>query len=371
MILSRSPYYYIIPGGGLNIDNAKLTITIWAGDVNTPPVAPIVYNLAKKTIDDEQAIFEISSYIREFFIKNIDQFDTGSHMDSCWVKLEWELFEAGSETPDASGDETILGIDGFGYYEQGMNSQPAPIAFTSLFSKSDSDLNVPIIADGTVNTVEFILSGNVVLSIDLTSNISSDESEDKIVYLNAPKSMMAIVENDGGIYEANKCFCANDTYDINRVDFKFDSDLITSLNVENIVDFQKTPKEIKFYDKNGTLQVITMMGEFEDSLNVDKTIHNTSTITGQGSLWQSYQVDKHNRRVLNINGQYSVNVNSGWVKESHNEIFKQLILSDHVWIEDLPVIINSENIVFEKDKPTGLINYQLDFNYANNTINNL
>ena len=68
-------------------------------------------------------------------------------------------------------------------------------------------------------------------------------------------------------------------------------------------------------------------------------------------------------------------LNSGYYPESNNEIFRQLFLSDKVWIEykekTLAVNIENNNIDYKTSLTDSLINYTIDVSFAFDTINNI
>ena len=69
-----------------------------------------------------------------------------------------------------------------------------------------------------------------------------------------------------------------------------------------------------------------------------------------------------------VDSKQSVSVNSNWLPESYNEIFKQLMVSDEIyWVEKdssnsiIPLTISTQNITFKTGVNDKLIQYQFDF----------
>ena len=81
------------------------------------------------------------------------------------------------------------------------------------------------------------------------------------------------------------------------------------------------------------------------------------------------------RRKFNVNGNTKIKVSSGFVDEGNNEAFKQLLLSERVWFyinsEFIPVNVASTSLEYKTKLNDKLINYEIDFDYAYNEINNV
>ena len=71
----------------------------------------------------------------------------------------------------------------------------------------------------------------------------------------------------------------------------------------------------------------------------------------------------------------TLTINSGFVPEEFNEVFKQLMLSEQVWIyykqQVLPINISNQNIDYKTSLNNKLINYTIDVEFSFNTTNNV
>jgi hypothetical protein len=75
----------------------------------------------------------------------------------------------------------------------------------------------------------------------------------------------------------------------------------------------------------------------------------------------TYNVKDNVRKAFNINGNDKITVNTGWVFESYSETITQLMLSEKILLDDVPVLVTTKSF----NKQTGLnnknINYKLEF----------
>lgn len=128
-----------------------------------------------------------------------------------------------------------------------------------------------------------------------------------------------------------------------------------------------TPFDIAFQNKYGALQFITMFKAKTESLSI--TSENFESDRGQPIN------SNHQFVTYNVQGKSKFKINSGFVDEAMNETFKQLFLSEKVWIfKDAiltPITLGSKNLEYKSRQKDRLINYEVEFEYAFNEINNI
>ena len=127
------------------------------------------------------------------------------------------------------------------------------------------------------------------------------------------------------------------------------------------------PINIIFQNKEGAECLLTLFKKSVESLSV--TSETFESDNGQPSE------GNHQFTTYNVQGKSKFSVNSGFVDESMNEIFKQLLLSERVWRLDgsiyTPLTITSKNFEYKTQRNDRLINYNIEFEYAFNEINNV
>ena len=93
----------------------------------------------------------------------------------------------------------------------------------------------------------------------------------------------------------------------------------------------------------------------------------------------SYQTYNHTKRDFNIEANESISLSSGFLNESYNEVFKQLMLSEKVWITNrtntqeqvLPINIKTSNITYKTSVNDRLVEYTIEFDNSYNVLNNI
>jgi hypothetical protein len=127
-----------------------------------------------------------------------------------------------------------------------------------------------------------------------------------------------------------------------------------------------TPIDIAFKNKEGALCILPFFKAQAESLSV--TSEEFQSDRGQA-------IDGFHQYVnFNVQGRTKLKVSSGFVKEEMNEIFKQLFLSEQIWRFDgtnyIPLNISSKSLEYKTRQKDRLINYEVEFDYAFNEINN-
>ena len=148
------------------------------------------------------------------------------------------------------------------------------------------------------------------------------------------------------------------------IEITYNGETITLLIQE---ECRYNPIDIFFQNKEGAEQVITMFKKSTESISITSEEYESNA--GQPSLG-NHQITK-----FNIQGKTKLKVNSGFVSEAMNETFKQLLLSERVWKYEsgvfTPLNVSSSSLEYKTRANDRLINYEVEFNYAFNEINNI
>jgi len=127
------------------------------------------------------------------------------------------------------------------------------------------------------------------------------------------------------------------------------------------------PIDIFFANKSGAQQVLTFFKAKTENLSI--TSEEFESDRNQPSAG-NHQFVKYN-----VQGRTKFKVNSGFVDEDMNETFRQLLLSENVWHYDgtdfIPLNVASKSIEYKTRQNDRLINYEIEFDFAYNEINNI
>lgn len=373
----RSPYFINL--NTTNLTSATLELRIYIGGVETTWQGSPQYTLTSTAIN-EHINFEIAELIKDY----IPAAFSGTYPNSLLAADDYTTVYVDyrtTETITGSSDvvTTVLGVRafyGYGYFEEGANPQllQGYLQSNTTILKSDDDaLRVPVDNENTTS-VAFFNKGEQIYVWTPTSGL---KIQDQIAYVSTASADVdnyrERVEASGGTYEDNPCiqeFLRNETiYPVDEVIINA-IEGVTVLNIENIIECKYTPYKLTFINKFGAYQDIYFFKNSKLAMTTEKDKYKSNILNNGTYATYNAQV-----RLLTKNANQRLTLNSGYYPESNNEVFKQLFLSDKVWIEyknkTLSVNIENNNIDYKTSLTDSLINYTIDVSFAFDTINNI
>ena len=140
---------------------------------------------------------------------------------------------------------------------------------------------------------------------------------------------------------------------------------VTATNVEQTCEPILDPQLVQFVNRYGGLDFIWFFKMRTDSITTEAKEYkllqpnlNYDTTIGQNAKY-------------NFNGKQSVKMNTGFVPENYDELIQDLLLSEKVWINSIPAIVKSTGAEFKTQIRNKNINYEIEFEYAFDLINNM
>ena len=368
----RSPYFvYDNSISGINaLSSAQLKIRIYTGN-STTSITGYQYELSSTAIDGK-VTFEISELVRDYIENNFD----GDYTSSAkWLNLElFRVYVGGSSSTINS---TLSVFDGYGYFSEGANPQNTQTVLQSnktIYKYSDAPLRLP--AHVTTSTeFTFLQDGSSIYNTTLTASTNSDNT---IRYVSSESaagvdSWQDRIVLDSGTVESLDCvkdFLEDvDLYGVDTI-YVDNGSTIEVYNVENIEECLDTPYKLTFVNKFGALQDLWFFKRSTLSMSTTQQTYKSNLVVDG-----SYSINQHQKSILTKQGNESLTLNSGFYSEDNNEVFKQLFLSEQVWIEydseTLPINITSSNLVHKTRLKDKLISYEISLEFSNDTINNI
>lgn len=373
----RSPYFVNLSTA--NLVSAKLEIRIYVGGAETTWLGSPQYTLTSTAIN-EKVNFEIAELIKDYIpaaFNGVYPSNADATEDYTTMYVDYRVTETlntGAQTPvDTLG---LRAFYGYGYFEEGANPQLLQgylQSNTTILKLHDAPIRIPVDNENT-NSVAFLYQGQQVYSWLPSVGL---KIQDQIVYVsngvNGADSFEERVELDGGTFEDNACIDQfEEDFELFPVDEVFVSGVegLTIIQIDNIDECKYTPYKLTFINKFGAYQDIWMFKNSRLAMTTQKDKYKSNILNNGTYATYNAQV-----RLLTKNANQRLTLNSGYYPESNNEIFKQLFLSDKVWIEykdkTLAVNIENNNIDYKTSLTDSLINYTIDVSFAFDTINNI
>jgi len=343
----RSPYIITLSG---EIEGAKINIKLWKPN-GTEPTNP-TYVLSKSIPSETQkeVTFNISQFAKDFIENKLeDVTEIGlTDYNHCYIKVERYYLIDGEYV--YNGEDEYLCTNGYTFFTDGVNYSNLS-EFKSLSTlkeiqynrekKGDyyvqmyfpnNDYKVVYYADS--RRVEYPVTegiNNIPLTID--NYFFEEENYIKVVDANA----------------VGDC-CVGETYEIKAVPV-----------CEPIL----TPSIVSFVNRHGAIQQITFFKMKTENVETTSDKYNLMP-----SNWD-YDVTQGSYKRFNFNGNKSVRMNTGFVPESYGEAIQDLLLSENIWIDKVPALIKTQSLELKTQIRNKNINYELEFEYGFNLINDV
>jgi hypothetical protein len=377
-INTRSPKWFYIEDSDL--DSATLKLYIWNDTKTSVPTNP-TYTITKKALPSSQPTvwFEVAELVRDELDTIFDGDYTGQ---AVWVKAVMIGYDSGGSEIVTETPNTVIAFDGYNYFEE-QNADESALMITNreLFVLEDNTFRVPVYTDAEP-TVVFYKDGEIIASEIISSE---DESADQIKYIsiygddvNWDTFEERVLEDGGVDFENSVCLQSFfNNYSIGAVDkIEVSADgKIETIKVKVLEECKYEPKKVTFINKFGALQDIYFFKKSVEKMNVKKESYKANILNAD----KTYNISSHTNRDFNITAKESITMSSGFLSEEYNEVFKQMMLSEKVWITNiiktgeqvLPINVKTSNITYKTSLNDKLVDYTFDFDYSFNVINDI
>jgi len=375
IINTRSPFFVSITDS--NISYATLDVEIYTGDKTVDYTGTPDYALKKSKIGSNTTItFEIAELIKDFLeiVFNGSYSSTNDNYVSKWVRTVITSYDA-TDTQISQTIDINLALNGFNYFEEGNTSPTVSTLITNkvVFALADNTYSVPFYT-GNGGQVSFKKDGEVLSTFNLTA---SDESNDQVKQVNVNGNVNyqnyeeRVLTNTNAVVEKSSCltrfFDEVSVGDIDTISITGEPDI----KVITISECKYQPYKITFINKFGVLQDMYFFKKAVEAMTTKRETYKGTTINNG-----VYSISDHTKRDFNIQANETIKLSSGYLNEEYNEVFKQMMLSEKVWLTDeddnvLPINIKTSSINYKTSLNDKLVEYTIDFDRSYNVINNV
>ena len=366
----RSPYFVNIPDAF--ITSAVLDLYIYTG-VSVATMDEVMYSI-ETDVYNGVVSFEISQLIADYV--NI-AFDGSFSSNVVWVNYQITKTIAGGVPSTPETPVTLPVFDGMGYFEDGANPQLSDRVLQSnktIYSYNGNIFNLPIQQD-ELSYIDLMYQGSIVG--DRATFTPTTNSGDVIRYVSYtnPSNCSSVVnylfeDRNNYLFEDVNNYIFDDLSLVDAIKITYTDASTETIKIKNISENKHTPYRLTFVNKYGALQSVWMFKRSDLSMSVENENYRGFLYNGS-----SYSVSEHQYRNYNIKARETISLNSGFYTEDYNEVFRQLLLSERVWIDYkdqiLPVNIKSNEMSFKTQVNDKLIDYKMDFEFAFDKINNV
>ena len=339
----RSPYFVSTYQSGMV--SASIDIYIYSGVKTTDRPASPTYTLSSNAVS-ARVDFEIADLVKDYIEMTLSYVNSPSILNNVWV--DYIVTRYFVNTTSVQPLVNLTAFYGYGYITDGVNpqlgGQAALLSNNYIVKNADDKLYFPVDNSFGGTTVEFKKDGSLVNTVTISS---TNNSYDQVEYFS----------NTG----------ATDNVDQVIVSSGIKSQEYTVENIEECLD---TPYRLTFVNKYGALQSLTMFKKSVRNMNTNVTYYKRNIIENA-----NYNLGEAQKAIVLKNANESLTLNSGFYPENNNDVFKELLLSEYVWIKygasEIPCNIASSSISYKTSRNDKLINYTLEIEFANDVVQNI
>jgi hypothetical protein len=367
VIYARSPYTISIDETGQI--GSKIELRIWYNG-DTKPTLPM-YTFSKQipSITQTETYYNISPYIKDFIApinpETVDLIDTEEKEMYCLVEVITFYTE---DLIDYTEIETLdfVAVNGFTNPNLGANqitedsvvylTDPTIKVLTDqLETVFSSTQNVPyfnVLVDWTAEPTKEVSytyadfqNNNIVTEVILT-----DADDAGIYNLKVPYRL------NGSAYENGN------TVQIINTDRTGDLPIIT---YETVCEPKYTPVRCDFINRQGGWQTIVFFKAQTNNFDFK-----SSDFKVLPANWD-YNPKEGGMKSFNFEAMQTVKLNTGWVAENYINFMFDLMASETVLLDGIPAQLKSKSLPYKTGLKDRNINYEIDFEYTYNLINNV
>ena len=344
-IFVRSPYTIAIDEVGQI--GSRIELFVWnLGSVE--PSDPS-YTFTKDIVSATQTenVYNISNAISEYIsiIKPVfssSAISTESPENYCFAKVK-RYYKDDTNTFNLIDEETFVCFEGYTNFLGGANQNSTSI-FVPLFNQ-----NLKIYKDE--------VSSNYV-------NIYLEVGEYR--YFAPPLGYTNLVVTESKLYRFK--YSAFGNYILEQkidLDPGFTYVTLFTFDVETICEAKYTPLNCAFINRFGGWSFLTFFKANQQSIEVKS---NTFNLMPQSWNYNTYVGANKN---FNFSGTQKITCNTGWIDEEHFELIQDLMVSETILLDNVPVICKSQSTDIKTHLKDKNINYTINFEYNYNLINDV
>ena len=377
-INTRSPYWVSV--NNTELSYAILKLYVYTGNSSNVPSEPN-YTIRKSVLSGQDTVFfEVSELIRD----ELDVVFNGDYNgQAVWVKITTLGYDSSNDEVE-NDSETTIAFDGYSYFEeQGADESNVMITNRELFVLEDNTFRVPIYTGIGSPTIIFYKDGEIIASETFGYD---QDSSNQIKYVsiygddvNWDTFEERVLEDGGVDFESSVCLQSFlNNYSIGAVDkieVSASGQKIETIKVNVLEECKYEPKKVTFINKFGALQDMYFFKKAVEMMTIEKESYKSNILNSNFE----YSRSSHVNRDFNIIGKESVTLSSGFLSEEYNEVFKQMMLSEKVWVTNvtegveqvLPINVKTSDITYKTSLNDKLVEYTIEFDKAYDTINNI
>jgi len=405
LIGARSPIYITANYSALATSIVDITfeVYVWTGSRSSRPADP-VYTLFRDVFAGTDVSFDIAPMVRESLSNNYSGFTaTGvSYVPDgsvAWVQIDYNVSYYNKSDPptisnDAGSTDIFEASNGYHIFIEAANKEVnkgyASVNAVKYIKDSGNEV-LPIylgkwgegydiywaykdrvIADGGIVEGGSACANIGLYQVEVLSdsqyNVAIPITEAQLQGLQAEERVMllpcGVTNLTAWLDSVGEPLNYTNYYDIRLKDK--DGTVLDTRRFYPTCESKYSPSVMQFVNKNGVWESITFFKKSESTINTTTSEFRRS-LGGSSSAGFSYDTTAHKYQRINTNGRKQFTLNTGWVGEDYDAIMEQMLMSERVMLDGLPVNVTTTSLTLQKVVNEKTINYTIEVEEAFDT----
>jgi len=395
LVGARSPIYITAGYSALSssLTDVEFELYIWTGSRTSRP-ASAQYTLFRDVFAGTDVSFDIAPMVREYLSNEYENFDgttvafapDGSVV---WVQIDYTVnYQNKADPPvtvnDTGSSDIFEASNGYHIFIEASNKEVnkgyASINAVKYIQDTGNEV-VPVylgkwgegydiywaykdrvIADGGtveggsacanigLHKVEYLGDSGYNVDLPITeAQLQGLQAEERVMLL--PCGVTNLTTWLGSVGEP---LTYANYYDLNLKDK--DGTTLDTRRFYPTCEAKYTPAHMQFVNKNGVWESVTFFKRSEEEVSTSGEQYRKS-IGSSSSAGFTYSTTNPLYQRYNVNGRKRFTLNTGWVGEDYNAIMEQMMISERVMLDDVPVNVSTQSLTLQKSVNDKTINY--------------
>jgi hypothetical protein len=383
LVGARSPIYLTANYSALatSITDITLEIYVWNGSRSSRP-STADYTLFRDVFAGTDVSFDIAPMVREEIGAVYDTNQTRTsptgekNNNIVWVQVDYDINYLNKADPpvtvNVTGSTDIFpASNGYHIFSEGANFE-FPSAYlnnTSTVYVEDNGYEMMPLFMGKYNNevienVIYRIGGATTHQFDITGYGADVQPEDRILRIPIGELSLNNWLTSDGYAGASSDRPINQSewiLELNTAGSVFDT-----ITVIKECEPKYTINTIQYINRYGTWDFIHFYKASQDNFSVTSERFRKSIGTSSSSGF-TYDTTDNIYQQFNTNGKVTTTLNTGWVTEDYREAIKDLMMSEKILLNGLPVNVVTNSVTLQKSINDRTINYTIEVEEAYDT----
>jgi hypothetical protein len=380
LVGARSPIYITTTYAGTlsTLRNITLEIYVWAGSRSSRP-STADYTLYRDVFASTDVSFDIAPMVREEIGAVYDTNQTRTsptgekNNNIVWVQVDYDIeyLDENIIVNDTGSTDIFPASNGYHLFSEGTNFE-FPSAYlnntSTVYVQDNGYEMMPLFqgkyANEVIENVIYRIGGANTYSFDITGYYADLQPEDRILRIPIGELSLNNWLTSDGYTGASSDRPVNQSEWV--LELNSQGSVFDTITVIKECESKYTINTLQYINRYGTWDFIHFYKASQDNFSVTSERFRKSIGTSSSSGF-TYDTTDNIYQQFNTNGKVTTTLNTGWVTEDYREAIKDLMMSEKILLNGLPVNVVTNSVTLQKSINDRTINYTIEVEEAYDT----